>query len=203
MLERSAGNAASSNVLCLNQGRAPCGGHHGARDAHRRAERSLPKGSASAAGLADEGYLVPAGERAVGQERAGVLRGDADALQLRRDVAPLLLQRPGQLLKLRLLLLHGGQDAGGRLHLRVVHGGEGRAREGGPLREGRREEAPHCTLPGRRERRQGHRSERHARLTRSQRGPSRSACSAEREPPPSLGPPPAPAQAGSSAHDPL
>ena len=148
---------------------------------------------------------MPAGERAVGQERAGVLRGDADALQLRRDVAPLLLQRPGQLLKLRLLLLHGGQDAGGRLHLRVVHGGEGRAREDGPLREGGREEAPHCTLPGRREREEkgtGQRGQVHD-SPQSQRCPSRSACSTEREPPPSLGPPPAPAQAGSSAHDPL
>lgn len=35
-----------------------------------------------------------------------------------------------------------------------------------------------------------------------QRGPSRSACSAE-EPPPRRGPPAAPPQAGSSAHDPL
>lgn len=65
---------------------------------------------------------MPPGERAVGQARAGVLWGDPDSLQLGRDMAPFLLQGPGQLLELCLLLLDRGKDAGGRLHFRVVHG---------------------------------------------------------------------------------
>lgn len=60
---------------------------------------------------------MPACEGAVGHEWVGILWRDPDAFQLRRDMAPFLLQRPGQLLKLGLLFLHRGQDAGGRLHL--------------------------------------------------------------------------------------
>lgn len=59
---------------------------------------------------------MPPGERAVGQARAGVLWGDPHSFQLSRDMAPFLLKRPGQLLKLCLLLLDRGKDAGGRLH---------------------------------------------------------------------------------------
>lgn len=92
---------------------------------------------------------MPAREGAVDHEWVGILWWDPDAFQLRRDVAPLLLQRPGQLLKLGLLFLHRGQDAGGRLHLWVVHEGKGRSRHGAGLkarwitkRRGRREKAP-------------------------------------------------------------
>lgn len=91
---------------------------------------------------------MPAGEGAVGHEGVGILWRDPDALQLRRDMAPLFLQRPGQLLKLGLLLLHRGQDAGGRLHLRVIHEGKGRAAAGqGKRKEGHRGRSREETLP--------------------------------------------------------
>lgn len=43
-------------------------------------------------------------------------------LELQGDVATLLLQRSGQLLEARLLLLHRGQDAGSRANVVVIHG---------------------------------------------------------------------------------
>lgn len=119
------GRAAMSSVL-TSPGASPCEGDHeaGARDA-RRVESSLPEGSVSAGrpGRRTEGYLGCRGERAVGQSGLAALR----ETRTRSPAAP----RRGALLLQRLASFsncascsHGGQDAGGRPHLRVVHGGE-------------------------------------------------------------------------------
>lgn len=69
-------------------------------------------------------HLLPGEWLACGGRGAAshVLRGQVGALQLQRDVAPLLFESAGQPLEARLLLLHRGQDAGRRTHVIVLHG---------------------------------------------------------------------------------